>query len=42
MIARKEALECPGCKVLIMKVDGCDWMQVRLYLAKVIASVSDA
>ncbi|XP_075230125.1 uncharacterized protein LOC142329417 [Lycorma delicatula] len=27
MIASKEAMNCPGCSVVIMKLEGCDWMQ---------------
>eukprot|EP00456_Euglypha_rotunda_P011592 TRINITY_DN13070_c0_g1_i7.p1 TRINITY_DN13070_c0_g1~~TRINITY_DN13070_c0_g1_i7.p1 ORF type:complete len:248 (-),score=11.39 TRINITY_DN13070_c0_g1_i7:40-783(-) len=30
MVKKKEALRCPGCKILVMKMSGCDWMQCRM------------
>ncbi|CAF0758133.1 unnamed protein product [Adineta ricciae] len=27
MIKRREAMHCPGCRVVIQKLSGCDWLQ---------------
>ncbi|CAF1509648.1 unnamed protein product, partial [Adineta steineri] len=27
MIKRREAMYCPGCRVIIQKLSGCDWLQ---------------
>lgn len=27
LIARREAMKCPGCGVVVQKLEGCDWMK---------------
>lgn len=30
MIATKEVMHCPGCKIMLTKQEGCDWLQCTL------------
>ena len=30
MLETKDGMRCPGCKIVLVKKDGCDWMKCTM------------